>query len=157
MGEVYEAWDERLERSVAIKRVTPDPTGAPADPRRRERLRREARAAGRLSHPAIVQIYDVVETDEADWIVLELVEGPTLAELLRQGPLPLARLLPLAREIAEGLAEAHDRGILHRDLEDENVVVTRSGHAKILDFGLAKRFWPAPEAGGGLSRDGEIL
>jgi serine/threonine-protein kinase len=156
MGVVYEAWDERLERSVAIKRVTPDPTGAPADPRRRERLRREARAAGRLSHPAIVQIYDVVETDEADWIVLERVEGPTLAELLRQGPLPLARLLPLAREIAEGLAEAHDRGILHRDLKSENVVVTRSGHAKILDFGLAKRFWPAPEAGGGLSRDGEI-
>jgi len=157
MGVVYEAWDERLERSVAIKRVTPDPTGAPADPRRRERLRREARAAGRLSHPAIVQIYDVVETDEADWIVLERVEGPTLAELLRQGPLPLARLLPLAREIAEGLAEAHDRGILHRDLKSENVVVTRSGHAKILDFGLAKRFWPAPSGeGDALSRDGEI-
>ncbi|HEV7508608.1 MAG TPA: protein kinase [Thermoanaerobaculia bacterium] len=158
MGVVYEAWDERLERSVAIKRVTPDPTGAPPDPRRRERLRREARAAGRLSHPAIVQIYDVVETEEADWIVLELVEGPTLAELLRQGPLPLSRLLPLAREIAEGLAEAHDRGILHRDLKAENVVVTRAGHAKILDFGLAKRFWPAAPGGGdALSRAGEIV
>ena len=158
MGVVYEAWDERLERRVAIKRVTPDPSGAPPDPRRRERLRREARAAARLSHPAIVQIYDVVETDEADWIVLELVEGPNLAELLRQGPLDLVRLLPLAREIAEGLAEAHGRGILHRDLKTENVVVTRSGHAKILDFGLAKRFWPAASEGAdGLSRDGEIL
>jgi serine/threonine-protein kinase len=165
MGEVYEAWDERLERHVAIKRVQPDPTGAAPDPRRRERLRREARAAACLSHPAVVQIFDVVETEEADWIVLELVEGPTLAELLLQGPLDLGRLLPLAREIAEGLAEAHGRGILHRDLKTENVVVTRSGHAKILDFGLAKRFWPAVSAasaaGGGLpnslSRDGEIL
>jgi tetratricopeptide (TPR) repeat protein len=165
MGEVYEAWDERLERHVAIKRVQPDPTGAAPDPRRRERLRREARAAACLSHPAIVQIFDFVETEEADWIVLELVEGPTLAELLLQGPLDLGRLLPLAREIAEGLAEAHGRGILHRDLKTENVVVTRSGHAKILDFGLAKRFWPAASGAGGagdglsrdLSRDGEIL
>jgi len=159
MGEVYEAWDERLERHVAIKRVQPDPTGAAPDPRRRERLRREARAAACLSHPAVVQIFDVVETDEADWIVLELVDGPTLAELLHQGPLDLGRLLPLAREIAEGLAEAHSRGILHRDLKAENVVVTRSGHAKILDFGLAKRFWPAADGGPShdLSRDGEIL
>ena len=141
---------------VAIKRVSPIPPArarsapprapAPGGPGRR-----------RLSHPAVVQIYDVVETDEADWIVLERVDGPTLAELRRQGPLPLARLLPLAREIAEGLAEAHDRGILHRDLKSENIVVTRSGHAKILDFGLAKRFWPAGSgAGGDLSRDGEI-
>jgi len=169
MGEVYEAWDERLERHVAIKRVQPDPTGAAPDPRRRERLRREARAAACLSHPAVVQIFDVVETEEADWIVLELVDGPTLAELLLQGPLDLGRLLPLAREIAEGLAEAHSRGILHRDLKTENVVVTRSGHAKILDFGLAKRFWPAVSAASaagdglpaslsrGLSRVGEIL
>jgi len=158
MGVVYDAWDERLERRVAIKRVQPDPAGGPPDPRRRERLRREARAAARLSHPAIVQVFDVVETDEADWIVLELAEGPTLAELLRQGPLDFARLLPLARELAEGLAEAHGRGILHRDLKAENVVVTRSGHAKILDFGLAKRFWPAASGSGdGLSREGEIV
>ena len=155
MGVVYEAWDERLERRVAIKRVIPDPAGAPPDPRRRERLRREARAAAQLSHPAIVQVFDVVETEEADWIVLELVEGPTLAELLRQGPLDFGRLLPLAREIAEGLAEAHGRGLLHRDLKIENVVVTRSGHAKILDFGLAKRFWPAAPLDG-LSREGEV-
>jgi serine/threonine-protein kinase len=157
MGVVYEAWDERLERRVAIKRVQPDPTGAGIDPRRRERLRREARAAARLSHPAIVQIFDVVETEEADWIVLELVEGPTLAELLRQGPLDLGRLLPLAREIAEGLAEAHGRGILHRDLKTDNVVVTRASHAKILDFGLAKRFWPTAPEPDRLSLDGEIV
>jgi serine/threonine-protein kinase len=157
MGVVYEAWDERLERRVAIKRVQPDPSGEPPDARRRERLRREARAAAQLSHPSIVQIYDFVETDEGDWIVLELVEGPTLAELLRQGPLDLGHLLSLGREIAEGLAEAHGRGLLHRDLKSQNVVVTRSGHAKILDFGLAKRFWPAASGtGDGLSRDGEI-
>ena len=160
MGVVYEAWDERLERRVALKQVQPAPDGAPADPRRRGLLRREARSAARLSHPAIVQIYDLVETDEADWIVLELVEGPTLAELLREGPLDLARLLPLAREIAEGLAEAHGRGILHRDLKTDNVVITRSGHAKILDFGLAKRYWPAMAgrdgAGDGLSQAGEV-
>jgi tetratricopeptide (TPR) repeat protein/TolB-like protein len=163
MGVVYEAWDERLERRVALKQVQPDPAGGPPDPRRRDRLRREARAAAALSHPAIVQIFDLVETDDALWIVLELVEGPTLAELLRQGPLDLARLLALGREIAEGLAEAHGRGLLHRDLKAENVVVTRAGHAKILDFGLAKRFWPAmaprsqgTETGDDLSRDGEI-
>ena len=162
MGVVYEAWDERLERRVAIKRVQPDPSGAPPDPRRRERLRREARAAAQLSHPSIVQIHDFLTTDEGDWIVLELVEGPTLAEVLRQGPLDFGHLLSLGREIAEGLAEAHGRGLLHRDLKAENVVVTRSGHAKILDFGLAKRFWPAASgtvdglSREGLSRDGEI-
>src|SRR5262245_35793331 len=116
MGEVYEAWDERLERRVAVKRVLPGKGGEPPNRRRRERLRREARAAAALSHPSIVQIYDVVEGDGSDWIVLELVEGPTLAELLRQGPFDLGRLLPLARELAEGLAEAHGRGLLHRDL-----------------------------------------
>jgi eukaryotic-like serine/threonine-protein kinase len=162
MGVVYEAWDERLERRVAIKRVQPDPSGAPPDPRRRERLRREARAAAQLSHPSIVQIHDFLTTDEGDWIVLELVEGPTLAELLGEGPLDLGHLLSLGREIAEGLAEAHGRGLLHRDLKAENVVITRSGHAKILDFGLAKRFWPAASgtvdglSREGLSRDGEI-
>ena len=157
MGVVYEAWDERLERRVAIKRVQPDPAGEPPDPRRRERLRREARAAAQLSHPSIVQIHDFLTTDEGDWIVLELVEGPTLAELLRQGPLDFGHLLSLGREIAEGLAEAHGRGFLHRDLKTENVVVTRSGHAKILDFGLAKRFWPAASGTrDGLSREGEV-
>ncbi|HKH43845.1 MAG TPA: protein kinase [Thermoanaerobaculia bacterium] len=162
MGVVYEAWDERLERRVAIKRVQPDPAGEPPDPRRRERLRREARAAAQLSHPSIVQIYDFLTTDEGDWIVLELVEGPTLAELLGEGPLDFGHLLSLGREIAEGLAEAHGRGLLHRDLKTQNVVVTRSGHAKILDFGLAKRFWPAASgtvdglSREGLSRDGEI-
>jgi serine/threonine-protein kinase len=165
MGEVWEAWDERLERRVAIKRVRPgggdprvaDPRGS--DPNNRERLRREARAAARLSHPAIVQIYDLVETADEDWIVMERAAGSSLAELLQAGPLDLSRVLPLAREIAEGLAEAHSRGLLHRDLKAENVVVTPAGHAKILDFGLAKPYWPP--AGGlapadGLTAEGAI-
>jgi serine/threonine-protein kinase len=146
MGEVYDAWDERLDRRVAVKRIRPI-SGDPADSdasRRRERFRFEARAVARLSHPAIVQIYDLVEAEDGDWIVLEHVPGPTLAALLAQGPLDLARLLPLAREIALGLAEAHGKGLLHRDLKTENVIVTPSGHAKILDFGLAKAFWPLP-------------
>jgi len=161
MGEVWEAWDERLERRVAIKRVRPGGGGDPRgpDPHRRERLRREARAAARLSHPAIVQIYDLVETEDEDWIVMERAAGSSLADLLRAGPLDLGRVLPLAREIAEGLAEAHSRGLLHRDLKAENIVVTPAGHAKILDFGLAKPYWPP--AGGldpadALTADGAI-
>jgi tetratricopeptide (TPR) repeat protein/TolB-like protein len=118
MGEVYEAWDERLERSVAIKRVTPDPTGAAPDPRRRERLRREARAAGRLSHPAIVQIYDVVETDEADWIGVFPFKAATPVETLHRvctyQPPPAAELNPavpllLSELIAELLEKDRER------------------------------------------------
>lgn len=140
MGMVWEAWDERLERPVALKRILAEDGG---DSRRRERFRREARSAARLSHPAIVQVYDFLETDQEDWIVMELVEGRTLASLLREGPLGMGRVLALARQIAEGLGEAHAKGILHRDLKPENVMVAPGGHAKILDFGLAKRYWPA--------------
>lgn len=139
MGVVYDAWDERLERRVAIKHIRPEQA---TDSRQRQRFQREARAVARLSHPAIVQIFDIVETDEGDWIVMEHVEGRTLASLLQDGPLELSRVLPLAREVAEGLAEAHSKGFLHRDLKTENVIVTSAGHAKILDFGLAKQFWP---------------
>jgi eukaryotic-like serine/threonine-protein kinase len=142
MGVVWEAWDERLERRVALKRVLPEDA---ADPRRRERFRREARAAARLSHPAIVQIHDLLTTLEGDWIVMELVEGKTLAALLREGPLGLGRLLPVARQIAGGLAEAHAKGILHRDLKTENVIITPAGDVRILDFGLAKRYWGSGE------------
>ncbi len=137
MGEVYRAHDERLERWVAIKQIRPNDT----DMQARERLRREARAVAGLSHPAIVQVHDLVETENDVWIVMELVEGPTLQELIEEGGLEIELVVNLAEEIAEGLAEAHAKGIIHRDLKTENIKVTELGHAKILDFGLAKRLW----------------
>lgn len=135
MGAVYQAWDERLERWVAIKQIRPE---SAANQRVRERFRREARASARLNHPSIVQIFDILESEDGDWIVMELVEGRTLARLLEEERPDLKRVLGLAREIAWALAEAHRKNIVHRDLKAENVLVTPDGHAKILDFGLAK-------------------
>jgi serine/threonine-protein kinase len=158
MGEVFLASDERLGRGVAIKRIRHDaPPGAEA----RERLRREARAVARLNHPAIVQVYDILEAGGCDWIVLEYVAGDSLAELMVVGGLGVARALDVARQVAEGLAHAHSRGILHRDLKAENVRVTPDGRAKILDLGLAKLF-DARAAGegeedGSLTRQGTIV
>ncbi|HYO11703.1 MAG TPA: protein kinase [Thermoanaerobaculia bacterium] len=133
MGEVFLALDERLGRRVAIKRVRHG-----ASPALRERFRREAKAAARLNHPAVVQIYDILEDGAGDAIVMEYAEGRTLRELLAGGLPPPALTVRLAREIAQGLAAAHDAGLVHRDLKAENVVVTTDRHAKILDFGLAK-------------------
>ncbi len=151
MGVVYRAHDERLDRQVALKLIAPDKN---ADTRARERLRREARASARLSHPAIVRTYDLIETEEADAIVMELVEGTSLASLLRQGPFEIAVALGLGREIAEALAEAHDKGIVHRDLKAENVFLTPGGHAKVLDFGIAKHLDPI---GTQLTDDGVVV
>lgn len=134
MGEVFLAWDERLGRRVAVKRILRDNPRA----QDRERLRREARAAARLSHPAVVQVYDLVEDSAGDAIVLEYVEGRSLRALLAEGVPPLGLAVRLGREIAEGLSAAHAAGLVHRDLKPENVVITRDGHAKILDFGIAK-------------------
>ncbi|HSF43745.1 MAG TPA: protein kinase [Thermoanaerobaculia bacterium] len=137
MGVVYAAWDERLERRVALKKIRPDAAGAPLQ---RDRFRREARAVARLNHPAIVQIHDLLETPDGDWIVLEHVEGTSLARRLRQGPLRPDEVVSLARDILGALEEAHTHGFLHRDLKSENVMLTPSGRAKVLDFGLAKLF-----------------
>src|SRR5436305_5506370 len=134
MGEVYRAYDQRLGRSVAVKLIRPEASG---DARARERLRREARAAAGLGHPQVVQVLDIVDLGETEAIVMELVEGESLSQLLRQGPLDVATGVRLGREIVEGLGAAHERGILHRDLKAENVMVTPEGHVKILDFGLA--------------------
>ncbi len=135
MGEVHEAYDERLDRRVALKLIRPDRVESAAA---RERLRREARASARLNHPNIVQIYDILQTEEADCIVMELVQGETLAQRLRRGPLDMGTALPVAREIAAALEEAHAAGIVHRDLKTENVILTPAGRAKVLDFGIAK-------------------
>ena len=135
MGAVWRAWDERLKRPVAVKQIRPDRLDQPGA---RTRLRQEAAAGARLNHPAIVHIYDLLEIGEVDWIVMELVEGQTLEKILSGGPLDLPRAIRLGREIAKGLAKAHSQGIVHRDLKTSNVMITPSGHAKILDFGIAK-------------------
>lgn len=155
MGVVYAAYDRRLNRRVAIKRV-------PADddhPHRRARLRREARLAAQLAHPAVVQIFDLVERDDADWIVMESVEGQTLRAWIDDGPLDMDDVLAVGRQVAEGLAAAHEKGIIHRDLKSENVMVLPGGDAKILDFGLAKSLdaFTDDETRSALSIPGQVL
>src|SRR5438046_2722407 len=128
MGQVYRARDTKLDREVAIK-VLPDIAGL--DPDRLARFEREAKALAALSHPNIAQIYGV----EANALIMELVPGEDLSELVKRGALPLAEALPLARQIADALDAAHEKGIIHRDLKPANVKVTPEGVAKVLDFG----------------------
>jgi Tol biopolymer transport system component len=142
MGEVWRAKDTRLGREVAIK-VLPAEFAADAD--RLRRFEQEARAASALNHPNIVTLYEVGTSEAGPYLVLEKIEGRSLHEILRDGPLPLRRLLTLASQIAEGLAKAHGAGIVHRDLKPANVMVTDDGFAKILDFGLARLSWPELE------------
>ena len=134
MGEVYRARDTRLDRSVAIKVL---PSHLSAAPDLRERFDREARAVSRFTHPNIATLFDVGYDNSTHFLVMELVEGETLADRLAKGPLPLRELLRYGAEIASALERAHREGIVHRDLKPGNVMLTRSG-AKVLDFGLAK-------------------
>jgi len=136
MGVVYRATDDRLGREVALKVLT---AGPESDPELDARLRREAKAAASLTHPAICVIYEIDEAEGATFIAMELVRGRPLASLVRSG-MNAPWALDAAIEVAEGLAEAHSRGIVHRDLKPSNVMITESGRAKIIDFGLAK-FW----------------
>ena len=135
MGEVYRARDTKLERSVALK-VLPD--GFASDPDRLARFRREARTLASLNHQHIAAIYGVEESAGITALVLEFVEGPTLAERLTRGALPVGDALAIATEIASALEAAHDRGIIHRDLKPANIKLTADGVVKVLDFGLAK-------------------
>ncbi len=142
MGEVYRAKDTRLDRNVAIKVL---PESLVQDPGRRQRLVREARAISSLSHPNICALYDVGHQDGVDYLVMEYLEGETLAERLGKGPLPFDQVMRYALELAGALDAAHRRGIVHRDLKPGNIMLTRTG-AKLLDFGLAKAAAPADEA-----------
>jgi serine/threonine-protein kinase len=152
MGEVFLAWDPRLEREVAIKRIR---AGTGDDPDRRERFRREARVTAGLNHPAVVQVFDLITQGDADHLVMEYVPGRSLHEMLESGPLPLSQALAIAADVAEGLAYAHRRGVLHRDLKTENVLVTPEGQAKITDFGIALRFAAGDDAR--LTREGLVV
>jgi serine/threonine protein kinase len=136
MGEVYRAHDTNLNRVVALKLL---PEELAADPERLSRFEQEARAVSSLSHPAIVTIYDAGQIGSQPYISMELVSGQTLREILMAGAIPLRRALRIASQLAEGLAKAHDAGVVHRDLKPENIKVSIDGFAKILDFGLAKR------------------
>src|SRR5215469_2504080 len=135
MGEVYRARDSRIGRDVAVKVLLP---GIAAHPERLRLFEQEARAAGAMTHPNILTIYDVGVQDGAPYVVYELLEGMTLRDTLRKGALPRRKALEYARQIANGLAAAHEKGITHRDLKPENLFITRDGRLKILDFGLAK-------------------
>src|SRR5205809_348372 len=124
MGEVYRARDTRLDRVVAIKVL---PSELAGDPDRRSRLEREARAVSSLSHPHICTLHDVGRQDGTDYLVLEYLEGQSLAERLQKGPLPLDQALRTASEIADALDKAHRKGIVHRDLQAGNVMRTKTG------------------------------
>jgi serine/threonine protein kinase len=153
MGEVYKARDTRLGRVVAIKVL---PGHLASDPDLRERFDREAKAISSLNHPHICALYDIGRQDGIDFLVMEYLDGETLADRLVRGPLPLTEAAPIARQMADALEAAHDRGIIHRDLKPANVAITSDGHVKLLDFGLAKAA-AAADVGRDLSHSPTIM
>ena len=150
MGEVYRATDTRLSRDVAIK-VLPAELAKDAD--RMARFEREAQAASALNHPNIVTIYEIGRAGEQAFIAMERVDGRTLSGVMTSGPPPLKKILAIAAQAADGLAKAHAAGIVHRDLKPDNLMVTRDGFVKILDFGLAKLVRKGLDASGAGDRD----
>ncbi len=140
MGVVYHARDQRLRRKVALKVL---PAGALAEPMIRERLMREAQTTSSLNHPHIVTVFDIHSAGDRDFIAMEYVEGESLDHVIGEAGLPLDRALRFALQIADGLACAHEHGVIHRDLKPQNIMITPGNDVKILDFGLAKRFLPA--------------
>jgi serine/threonine protein kinase len=145
MGDVYRARDPRLARDVAIKVL---PSTFAQDPDRLQRFEQEARAAGMLNHPNILSIFDIGSMEGSTYLVTEYLEGETLREKLRTGPLSLRKAMDSAVQLARGLSAAHEKGIVHRDLKPENLIITKDGRLKILDFGLAKLTQPDATAGG---------
>ncbi len=148
MGEVYLAQDTKLDRKVALK-ILPAELASKRD--RMRRFTQEAKAAAALNHPNIAHIYEIGESDGRNFIAMEFVDGQTLRELIHHQQTDLPKLLRHLQHVAEGLAKAHAAGIVHRDLKPDNVMITRDGHAKILDFGLAKLIERQPLPSGGSS------
>ena len=148
MGEVYRATDSNLKRLVAIK-VLPASVAGDAD--RLARFEREAEVLATLNHPNIAAVYGFEESPEANGIVLELVEGPPLADRIARGPIPTDEALPIARQIVDAMIAAHEKGIIHRDLKPANIKVRSDGTVKVLDFGLAKAMEPAAGSSPSLS------
>ena len=143
MGQVWQATDTQLNRQVALK-ILPDAFAA--DPDRLARFTREAQILANLNHPNIAAIHGIEEAEGTRALVLELVEGPTLADRIAKGPIPLDEALPIAKQIAEALEAAHEAGVIHRDLKPANIKVREDGTVKVLDFGLAKALDPNPES-----------
>ncbi len=142
MGQVYRATDTQLGRDVALK-ILPDAFAA--DPDRLARFQREAQVLASLNHPGIAAIYGIEKSDDTQALVLELVEGPTLADRIAKGPIPLDEALPIAKQITEALEAAHEAGVIHRDLKPANIKVREDETVKVLDFGLAKALDTTPE------------
>src|SRR5438093_5828620 len=139
MGEVYQARDTKLDRKVALK-ILPAEVAGNQD--RMNRFVREAKAAAALNHPNIAHVYEIDEVEGQHFIAMEFIDGQTLRQLIHDGETDLPKLLRYLQHAAEGLAKAHAAGIVHRDLKPDNIMITRDGHAKILDFGLAKLIEP---------------
>src|SRR5246500_3272843 len=157
MGEVYRARDSRLERDVAIKIL---PQFVSSDPQRLSRFEVEAKAAAALNHPNILAVHQMGNYQGVPYLVSELLEGKTLTEHIRRGPLPLRKAISYGVQIARGLAAAHEKGIVHRDLKPDNLFVTKDDRVKILDFGLAKVIQPkqgAPNLSATLTLPGVAL
>src|SRR5262249_34645582 len=142
-GIVYKARDTRLNRPVALKVLPPELV---RDEDRRRRFVQEARAASAVNHPAIAQIYEIEEEGDLVFIVMEFIDGATVRELVGRRELDLNAALEVGIQVADALARAHEAGIVHRDIKSDNVMVTRDGHPKILDFGLAKLLDPSAES-----------
>src|SRR3990172_12230347 len=143
MGEVYQAHDTKLGRNVAIK-VLPEQFAR--DPQRLARFQREAKLLAALNHPNIAAIYGLEQSGSTHYLVMELVEGPTLGERILGGPVPVEETLPIARQVADAVEYAHDHNVIHRDLKPANIKVTAEGMVKVLDFGLAKAMSDEPTA-----------
>ena len=141
MGTVYRARDTVLGRTVAIKVLSAD---AVSDADAAPRILREARAASRLNHPNIVTVHELAKSGETEFLVMEYVEGTSLAALIQPGGLPIDRVLDYATQIADALAAAHEAGLVHRDVKPGNVMIMPTGRVKVLDFGLARHLPAAP-------------